>query len=212
MVMKMRLIKDVFRTINSQSVVILENALTSKIYIGLNVDENLSNIIANQCIRQLEYYKDSLYYFNPVCVPKEESEDEQQICVYIYDYACLKIMKYFSNKTEILNSTNEDLKSLINLEMEKSTTKTYANEEGISGTYAMNENAPINANLTEINTPHMKSQASGNSTRTFLNPEEYKEKNPYYYEKYMQILSKYNIMSLISEAVKTTIYEFNTLI
>lgn len=92
------------------------------------------------------------------------------------------------------------------------------------GGKSMGENSPISSGTTvngEINytidTPSSRSNsnfthtADNSNTQTFnkTDTDKNKEINPYYYEKYMQVVEKYRIYDIFNEAIQQVIQEYN---
>lgn len=89
---------------------------------------------------------------------------------------------------------------------------------------SMGENSPISSGTTvngetnyTIDTPSSRSNSNFNhtadnsNTQTFnkTDTDKNKETNPYYYEKYMQVVEKYRIFDIFNEAIQQVIQEYN---
>ena len=172
----------------------------------------INNELKDLLMQRINVYKKLYYDFLPIEYEIQPIEDDENIAREIAQFSIYMMVEHLSHYTPILLNATTEFNSLKDVSFKKEGSKTYANEETTGGTYAMNEISPIDADINSITTPHMKSQAESGGTKEYLNPESYEEINPYYYEKYLQILEKYNIPNIIIESVIKGIYEFNRLV
>lgn len=147
------------------------------------------------------------YYCIPLNVEHEEDYNEiitMVSCEYLNRYSYI-----FSMVTNSLDFRN--------LNTAKEVVETYENtgtKENNGNSKGMSENAPINADITIIDSPNTKAQTETLATQNNSDSgtKNYSENNPYYFDTFMSIMKRYNIQNIIDSAIQKILVEYTTII
>ena len=174
-----------------------------KYYIN-NIGGNIENIIIKSVF-------DNYNNIGEYCL-EIETDDISKYKLAIQSLIRFEINKHqtiFQNFTTELKLKGLDYTKIFN---DNSTIDMTRNTNGHS--YGMNEDAPINSDIEIINTPYKKVQTQNNNNETGKDTttKNYNETNPYYYEQYMNVVKKYNILLILDSCAQSVIDSYNTII
>lgn len=162
-----------------------------------------------------DYLKLNYYGMLYSLIPLTVVDDEYSEKYYMHNISKIICRTFLENKN-ILNNIDEETKNLTGLTFEKviSGSKVHTGDDTTKNK-AMVETSPITSGALDNGEPNYvidtpSGRNIGDSIITYNNTltDSLKEYNPYYYEEFTRVLTKYNLYNIYDRAIRSVIKEF----